>query len=191
MSERQFEFWYDISCPYAYLASTQIDALAAECGATVSYEPFLLGGVFRAIGAPMDPNETMPAAKAAHNRADMLRWAQHFQVPLNPPSSHPQRTVLALRALLAAGPAMRKTLTHRLFTAYWVDARNINDPAELTEILGRDSVQGAARQRDALYEQTQRAVDRGIFGAPAFVVDKVLYWGQDRLDFVRKALLER
>jgi len=192
----RFEFWYDVVCPYAYLASTQVARLEAEHEAVAVYRPFLLGGLFRELGRPTDLNEGMPEAKAKMNRLDMRRWARHFGVPLTMPASHPQRTVLALRALLAAGDENRVAVTDALFRAYWVEGRAITKPEVVAEVLddagvdGHACVQAATTQpiKDRLRSETDVAVARGIFGAPAFVVNGELHWGQDRLDFVSEAL---
>ncbi|HJL00339.1 MAG TPA: 2-hydroxychromene-2-carboxylate isomerase [Polyangiaceae bacterium LLY-WYZ-15_(1-7)] len=196
---RFVELWYDLSCPYAYLASTQVEALAAETGAELRYRPFLLGGVFRALRTADDPNRTMAPAKMRHNLLDMRRWAAWFGVPLEMPPGHPQRTVLALRALLAAGEAARPAATHALFRAYWAEGRDLTRPDEVAAALdaagcdGSACVAAAPAQKAALFEATDAALAKGVFGAPAFVVPdgeggEALYWGQDRLAFVRAAL---
>ena len=99
---KRVELFYDYACPYAYLAHTQIEALCARASAELVWRPMLLGGVFQALGTPQIPMTSMSAAKARHNALDMARWADHFGVPLTMPPMHPNRTVLALRATLAA-----------------------------------------------------------------------------------------
>lgn len=191
------DFWFDIVCPYAYLGSTQIDALAAEHGATVTWRPMLLGGVFRSIGAPDTP--AMPENKARLNRLDMLRWANWFQVPLNPNPAHPRRSVLANRAVIAAGESVDngvRRAARALFLAYHVEEQDIADPAVVEAALNTAGLEGealvAAAGTDpikrALREATDEAVSLGIFGAPSFVIGDTLIWGQDRLDFVADAL---
>jgi len=189
-------FHYDIVCPYAYLASTQIEALAERCDATIEWKPFLLGGVFRAIGAADDPNAAMPRAKAEHNQRDMRRWAEHFDAPLRMHPEHPRRSLLALRALLAAGPSARPAATHALFAAYWARAEDIADEAVVEAALsdaGLDGSECVARGsepavKDELRRRTDEAAAAGVFGAPTFVVGEALFWGQDRLHFVEAAL---
>jgi 2-hydroxychromene-2-carboxylate isomerase len=194
---KRIAFYYDVVCPYAYLASTQIDALAARAGAVLEYRPFLLGGVFKAIGAPQVPMSAMNIAKARHNRLDMDRWAARFRVPLVMPETHPNRTVDALRAILASGDI--PLATRALFHAYWVDALDLSEPGVVASALDRAGLggdeavrrAGEARIKDELRERTDQAVNEGIFGAPSFVVlthVKQLFWGQDRLEHVEKAL---
>ena len=188
------DFYYDVVCPYAYLASTQIEALAARAGATITWKPFLLGGVFKAIGSA--PMESQSMAKARHNLLDMQRWAAHWGVPLAMPAGHPRRTVLALRALLAAGEARRPAVTHALYRAYWVEGLDVADPAVVARVLDGAGADGAACVaaadsapiKDELRRLTDEAVVRGVFGAPSIFVGNEMYWGQDRLHFVEAAL---
>lgn len=196
---KQVDFYYDFSCPYAYLAHTQIEQLCERAGATLVWRPFLLGGVFRAIGAPMVPAETMPAAKSRLNDLDMVRWADHFGVPLNRPASHPNRTVLALRAAIASGDIPRASKA--MFRAYWDRGLDISRPEVVRAALdeaGFDSAEILRRVeepavKDDLKARTDAAISAGVFGAPTFVVTAPgssgdLLWGQDRLLFVEKAL---
>ena len=100
---KRVEFWFDFSCPYAYLASTKVEAMAARAGAALEVRPMLLGGVFKARGVPQNLSATLNPAKARHNLDDMRRGAQRAGVELNMPAAHPMRTVEALRCVLAAG----------------------------------------------------------------------------------------
>ena len=193
---KEVEFFYDIVCPYAYLGATQIEAVADRANAKVQWKPFLLGGVFRAIGSADNQMSVMSPGKLNHNRLDMHRWADHFGVELNFPNAHPRRTVLALRALLAAGEEHRIPVTMALFRAYWVENRDITDPEVVSRVIieagadGERCVEEASSQslKDQLRARTNEAVSRGVFGAPAFFVGDELYWGQDRLEFVEQAL---
>ena len=192
---RRFELWFDLSCPYAYLAATQAEALAARVGAELVPCPMLLGGVFRAREVPQRLFATLGPAKARHNFADLERWSRLFGVPLVMPAGHPIRTVDALRCLRALGPPSRP-LALRMFRAYWVEHVDLSTEAGLSRVLaeaGLDAEAVLARARTAaikaeLFERTQAAIDKGVFGAPALFVDDALYWGQDRLPMVEAAL---
>ncbi len=84
------EYFYDYSCPYAYLASTQVERLAERAGARLVYKPFLLGGVFRSLGDAAGPMKTHAPSRARLNGLDMLRWAEHWGVPLDMPAGAPE-----------------------------------------------------------------------------------------------------
>lgn len=196
---RAVDYWYDLVCPYAYLGSTRIERVAAEGRAALRWQPFLLGGVFRAIGQADDLNASMPEAKRRHNARDLERWADWLEVPLRVPAAHPRRTVLALRALLAAGEGARAPATHALYRAYWVDGLDIAEPDVVHEVLDLAGLDGAAcveaasspAIKDALRKQTDEAVRLGVFGAPTTFVMGEMFWGQDRLDFVAAKLARR
>jgi 2-hydroxychromene-2-carboxylate isomerase len=197
---KRVEFFYDFSCPYAYLAHTQIEALCARASAELSFHPMLLGGVFQAVGTPQVPAASMSAERALLNGLDMHRWADHFGVPLVMPPSHPNRTVLALRAAIAAEADLPRA-TKALFQAYWALGRDVSQPEVVREALDEAGLDGAAlvrhaeepRIKEELRARTDQAIARGVFGAPSFFVTAPgvpgdMFWGQDRLAFVEKAL---
>lgn len=190
-----FDFWFDFSCPYAYLASTQVEALAERTGATMRVRPMLLGGVFRAVEQPQNLAATLAPVKARHMRNDLRRFAAYWGVPLTFPAGHPIRTVTALRSLLVVGePYM--PLVHAFYRAYWVDGIDLASDEGVASVLTREGhdaaeVLAAAQKpevKDALRALTDEATELGIFGAPACVVDDIVYWGQDRLKDVERAL---
>jgi 2-hydroxychromene-2-carboxylate isomerase len=188
------DFWFDYSCPYAYLASTQVEALAARVGAGVVWKPMLLGGVFAANGTPQKLFATLSPAKAAHNARDLERWAALWDVPLVMPAGHPLRTVEALRATVACGVDPR--VVHGFYRAYWVEGRGPSEEQTMRDVLaaaGQDAgavLAAIARPeaKDDLRRRTDEAIALGIFGAPAFVVAGNMYWGQDRMHFVEEDL---
>jgi 2-hydroxychromene-2-carboxylate isomerase len=188
---RKLELFFDYSCPYAYLAVNRVDAVAARMGVPVTYKPFLLGGVFKARGTPQNLMNELSPQKAAHNLADMQRFAKLVGVPLRVPEGHPRKTVEALRATLVC--ERNPSVIRGFFHAYWAEGRDVGSPETITDVvraagfepsdvLARIAVQAT---KDALRDATDEAVARGVFGAPTFFVDDThLYWGQDRLAFV-------
>lgn len=189
------DFYFDYSCPYAYLGASQVETLAAASTPprTVRYKPMLLGGVFKANGTPQNLMNVLSPAKAAHNLADMHRWAKLFDVELSMPSSHPMRTVEALRATLLADCDPK--VIQGFYRAYWVEHAPISEEAVLRRVLTAAGKDADAILRDLASEavkldlrtRTDEAIALGIFGAPAYVVDGELYWGQDRAHFVANA----
>ena len=200
---RRVAFYYDLSSPFSYLASTQIEALAAHCGAEIDWRPILVGGLFKRIGTPLVPISTYPEAKRRHCIEDMARWARHYDVPFGFPSRFPMVTVTALRLLLLAAEHQQDALprlTHALFQAYWTLDQDLNDPEVLQAALERVGLPRELLARTAdpalkqrLTDATAEAERSGVFGVPTFLVPgpsgpPELFFGQDRLLFVEKAL---
>ncbi|MFG0382614.1 2-hydroxychromene-2-carboxylate isomerase [Pseudomonas sp. zbq_18] len=190
------EFYFDFGSPATYLAWTQLPALCAESGASLVYKPMLLGGVFQATGGASPV--TIPA-KGRFMLQDLARFARRYQVPMQFNPHFPINTL----GLMRAAVAMQMHQSQRfeafltlIFEAMWVQARNLGDPAVLAEVLvggGFDAQQllaWSAEQevKDQLKANTDEAVKRGVFGAPSMFVGNELFFGQDRLDFVREAL---
>lgn len=193
---KSVEFLFDFGSPAAYLAWTQLPQLAADTGATIDAQPMLLGGVFQATGnrAPI----TVPA-KGRYLFTDLNRYARSYGVPLVMNPNFPINTITLMRidvALLEAGQAQLGVWRDAAFRAIWVEQRNMGDNAVVAEVLqsvGLDAaavlaMAGEPRVKESLKTRTQQAVDRGVFGAPTFFVGDAMFWGQDRLDFVRAAL---
>jgi len=193
---RTVEYFFDFGSPTSYLAWTQLPRIAAETGAEIVWRPMLLGGVFKATGnaSPV----TVPA-KGRWMNGDIARWAKRYGVPFRFNPHFPINTLTLMRG--AVGLQMRQPadfmryvdLMHR---AMWEAPVNLGDPAVLAETLtaaGFDAEAFTALVADPevkarLVANTEEAVARGAFGAPIFFVGEAMFFGQDRLDFVREAL---
>ena len=193
---KSVEFYFDFGSPAAYLAWTQLPTLCAAAKAQISWRPMLLGGVFQATGnrAPM----TVPL-KGKYLFVDLSRFAKRYGVVLRLNPNFPINTVTLMR--IAVGLQMRQDLRFEdycaaMFRAIWVDAQNMNDPGVVVAVLAAAGFDTAAllalgneqAVKDELKAATAAAVERGVFGAPTFFVAEEMFWGQDRLDFVREAL---
>jgi 2-hydroxychromene-2-carboxylate isomerase len=188
------DLYWDFSSPFSYLGSTQAEALAARTGATLRWQPMLLGAVFKAIGQVDAPIMTWSDAKRSYYFLDLKRWAAHWGVPFAWPQHFPVSSIKALRTYLALPDERRKAFREATYRAYWAEGKNIGEDAVLATIVGADAPEVLARAttqevKDALFAATKRAVDAGVFGAPTWVIDeKDLYWGQDRIELVERAL---
>jgi 2-hydroxychromene-2-carboxylate isomerase len=196
-SERNVEYFFDVGSPTSYLAWTQLPKIAAETGATVAWRPMLLGGVFKATG---NASPITVAAKGRWMNVDMMRWADRYGVTFCFNPHFPINTLTLMRG--AAGLQMRspEQLARYLEVverALWETPKNLGDPAVLAATLsegGFDAEAFAALVADPevkarLIATTEEAVGRGVFGAPTFFVGDQMFFGQDRLEFVREALL--
>jgi len=190
------EFYFDVGSPAAYLAWTQLPRIAREAGAEIEYRPFLLGGVFQATGnrSPME----VPA-KGQYMQDDLQRFARRYDVPFAHNPHFPINTLLLMRGatgIQMKEPARFGAYVDAVFHAMWVEPKNLNDPATVGAVLqnagfdaaGLLALAGAQETKDRLKAVTQEAVERGVFGAPTMFVGDEMFWGQDRLDFVREAL---
>jgi hypothetical protein len=194
--QKTVEFFFDFGSPTTYLAHTQMRQLALDTGATVVYRPMLLGGVFKATGnaSPV----TVPA-KGRWMGADIARFATRYGVPFEHNPHFPINTLTLMRG--ATGVQMRDPqalmrYVDAVFQAMWVQSLNMGDPAVMAEVLEAagfraESFMGLVADPEVkaqLVATTEEAVARGAFGAPTFFVGEHLFFGQDRLDFVRSAL---
>ena len=193
---KNVEFWFDFGSPASYLAWTQLPKLAAETGAAIHYKPMLLGGVFQATGNHSPA--TIPA-KGSYIFQDFARFADDYGVPLRMNPAFPINTLVLMRmavGLQLRDPSRFLAFCDAAFKAIWVDAMNLNDAAVTATALdhaGFDPAELLALANDPevkeqLKQLTQTAVARGVFGAPTFFVGDQMFWGQDRIHFVKKAL---
>jgi 2-hydroxychromene-2-carboxylate isomerase len=189
--------YYDIVCPYAYLGFSQAEAFARRHGVALVLRPILLGGVFKAIEAPQEPARAMSWSKARLNALDLLRQADLLGVPVAWHPRHPVRTVRAMRLLVGCDDPSRAALTAALYRAYWVEHRDLADPAVVDGVARAHGVDpGVAdtpEARDALFAATAEAVALGGFGVPIWrLTDPAgldrFWWGADRLPLVAAAL---
>ncbi|EDU39792.1 DSBA oxidoreductase [Pyrenophora tritici-repentis Pt-1C-BFP] len=172
-------FNYDISCPFAYIASTRIRALATRTRTPLVYRPVLLGAIYRSTAAPQgasgSASDVFNAAKKTVASASMARTLKRYNIAYAPPPQHPRKTVDALRLLYVLGEEDREKVTHALFKAYWAGGRDVADKKVLLEIAGACGVVGLTEAvfadegaRRELSAATEEAISRGAFGVPGF-----------------------
>jgi len=190
------EFFFDVGSPAAYLAWTQLASICGECGGAVDYKPMLLGGVFQATG---NHSPTTVPAKGDYMMRDLALHAQRYGVPFQHNPYFPINTLTLMRGATAVQmqqPERFADYLDAVYRAIWVDGKNMNDPQVVGAVLHEAGFDPAAllaqacepQVKDRLKQVTQDAVARGAFGAPTFFVDGQMFWGQDRLDFVKQAL---
>ena len=179
--EKQIDFYFDIVSPYSYIASMLIEEVASRGNAKVNWKPFLLGGVFNAVGTTQPPG--LHPTKKPYLLKDLQRLSRHLKIPIKFPPDFPVRTVLAMRALCGFNADEIPKVAQTLFKAYWVNNQDIADPEVVGSLKGNDAVERTASQKikDALFQSTDEAVQRGTFGAPTFFVKDEMFFGHDRL----------
>lgn len=192
---KTIEFWFDFGSPTTYLAHTQLPRIARETGAQLVYKPMLLGGVFKATG---NASPVSVPAKGRWMNRDIARWAARYGVPFVFNPHFPINTLTLMRGAIGLQrrqPDAFARYVDTVFDAMWVKPRNLGEPTELAAVLataGLDAEAFAALVADAqvkaaLVAQTEEAVARGVFGAPTCFVGDEMFFGQDRLEFVREA----
>lgn len=193
---KQVEFYFDVGSPASYLAWTQIARLAERHGAEVVYQPMLLGGVFKATG---NASPASVPAKGRYTRIDFERFARRYQVPFAQNPFFPINTMQLMRGAVALLDGDQfQPYVDAVFRAIWVEGQNMGDPDVVARVLGGQGfdVAGLLQQindpavKERLRQITERAIERGVFGAPTFFVGDEMFFGQDRLDFVEAALAE-
>ena len=194
---RPIEFFLALTSPWTYLATPRVRALAAEHGLELRLRPFDIFSVFQRNGIKALGDR--PAAVQQNRLNELRRWRAHLGMDLNlQPKHFPVDPTLSGKMLIAAldGPGDAPEFAFRMMRACWVEERDISDAATLTAIAGGCGCDGAALLAAvkgggadrALAQNTEDAVAANVFGAPTFLFEGELYWGQDRIEFLRRAV---
>ena len=193
------DYYFSPQSPWTYLGHERFWELARRAGARIHVLPVDLGGkVFPVSGG-------LPLAKRAPQRqayrlVELRRYSEWLDVPMNIkpryfPVSPDDAAKLIIAVDLKDGTDAAMRVAGAVMRALWVEERNIADEATLASIVAEQNLP-AARMDDAhtqavheRYERdTERAIEAGVFGAPSYVIDGEIFWGQDRLDFVERRL---
>jgi len=174
--------------------------MCEEHGAELVLRPMLLGAVHKAVGlqAPIEIK-----SKGRYQVRDIHRWAEHYGLPMKFPDPFPFRTLKTMRAaVVLEGDGDLEQFTREAFNLYWeeggapkgFEAADEDGPLrEVSRRIGRDPEEvleraSSGEAKEALKSATAEAIERGVFGAPAFFVGDEMFWGNDRLHFVEAAL---
>lgn len=191
------EFFFDVGSPAAYLAWTQLPKICAERGGTLVFRPMLLGGVFRATG---NASPVSVPAKGRYVELEYGRYARRYGVPFKSNSHFPIITLHLMRVVTGTQmrhPELFQKLLAVVFKAMWIDNLDLNDPALASRTLSEagllpgqvDALVNDTQVKEALKATTEEAVARGVFGAPTTFVNGEMFFGQDKLDFVKEELM--
>ncbi len=192
---RTLDYYFAPASPWTDLGHQRFEEMARRHGAKIAYKPCDFGRVFAASGGL--PLAQRPKQRQSYRLAELKRWRDFLGVPLNiQPKHFPVSSDLPARAVIAAPEEARGKAAFAIMRGCWAEERNIADRGTLVELLSREGLDGAkivsSAESDAckrgLDANTDEAIERQVFGAPTYVVDGELFWGQDRLDFVERAL---
>lgn len=196
---RTVDYYLAPQSPWAYLGHQRLAEIVQRTGATVRVLPIDLGGKVFPISGGLPLGQRAPQ-RQAYRLVELQRFSQHLNAPLNlKPKYFPvggdDAARLIIAADLAQGPQAAMKVAGAILGACWAQERNIADEKVLTELLAEQRLPAALLEQShsqavqERYERnTQAAIDAGVFGAPSYVVNGEIFWGQDRLDFVERAL---
>jgi len=193
------EFFFDCSSPWTYLAWHNIQPLAKEFGAEITWRPILVGGIFNTVNPSVYAQREKPVPlKARYMKKDLADWARSAGLAIKmPPTVFPVNSVKAMRGCIWLGNEKMVSFARAVFEAYWGDDKDISQDTVLSEICGKLGIDAAKffagigdqAVKDQLKANTDEVMARGGFGSPTIFIDKTdMYFGNDRLPLIREAL---
>lgn len=193
------DYYFSLQSPFSYFGSTRLQDVADRHGAVIHYKPVILPRLFAATGGL--PLAQRSAERRGYRLMELARWSGYLGIPINlEPRFFPVDEALAARMVIGAEREGYDVgdLTTAIMRAVWELEANIADRCTLAQVAA-----GCGFDGDGLLElandpevadlhgaNTEEAISRGVFGAPTYVLDDELFWGQDRLDFLDRALAE-
>ncbi|MEI7872864.1 MAG: 2-hydroxychromene-2-carboxylate isomerase [Alphaproteobacteria bacterium] len=196
---KHVDYYVSLNSPWTYLGAARFDAMAKKYGASVTIWPVDFGSVFAVSGGLPLPKRS--PQRQAYRMMELKRWRAQTGVKLTlepkffPTNELPTaKCVIALREQGRMAEAIK--FAHAVLAALWAEEKNPSDPATLKQILadcGLDAdavikASEAPEMADKREAYTKHAIAQNVFGAPSFVIDGEIFWGQDRLDFVDRKL---
>ena len=194
------DYYFAPQSPWAYLGHQRLRDVARAAGAAIRVMPVDLGGKVFPISGGLPLGQRAPP-RQAYRLVELQRFSQHLGAPLNlKPRYFPvggddaSRLIIAVDLLQGAEAAL--DITGAVLSAVWAQERNIADPALLAQLLIEKGLPDSAMEKAQTQEvqeryesYTQQAIAAGVFGAPSYVVEGEIFWGQDRLDFLERRLV--
>ena len=193
------DYYASLNSPWTHLGAARLEAMCARHGATVRIFPVDFGTIFPASGGLPLPKRA--PQRQAYRMMELKRWRDFLDIPIKlqpkhfpTPETASAACVIALRETMGDAPAIK--LAHRVLKAVWEDDENPAEPATLARLIGECGLDAAKitalgadpRWLERRTADTQAALDRGVFGAPSYVIGEEIWWGQDRLEFVERRL---
>ena len=187
---KSFEFYFDFASPYSFLAHKEIRRIEKENSIQMKYMPILLGGLLKSAG--IIANADIPV-KAKYMIKDCKLWAEKYNIMFKFNNYFPIKTLDLMRCVLVAEKKdFAKLFIDRVFDAIWKDGLNLNDSTIVQKLLKNLDINPKTflmeavdtKIKNELKKRTDEASEKGMFGAPSFIVNNKIFWGQDRLEFV-------
>lgn len=195
---RTVDYYFAPQSPWMYLGHARFTDIAQRAGAEVRVRPVDYGQIFAVSGGLPLPKRA--PQRQAYRLVELRRFSEALGIPLHPEPRHfpvagdPAGWLITAVAEQDGGEAAMR-LTGAIGRAIWAEERNVADDNVLAELLSENGLEAShlarSQQADAkarYAEHTRQAIDAGVFGAPSYVIDGEIFWGQDRLDFVERRL---
>lgn len=195
------DYYVSLNSPWTHLGAARIEALAVANDATMRIHPVDFGAVFAGSGGLPLPLPRRSPQRQAYRLMELRRWRDLLNIPINIQPKHfpsdearTAPTVIAVRETIGDQPAIK--LAHRILKAVWQNELNAGDPTVLAALIKDVGLDPEAVMRlgsdpkwtEMRARETQSALERGVFGAPSYVIGDEIFWGQDRLEFVQRRL---
>jgi 2-hydroxychromene-2-carboxylate isomerase len=193
------DYYLTLTSPWTYLGSQRFEEIAARHGAEIRVKPVNYGVIFPRTGGLPLPKRA--PERQAYRLMELKRWRAHLGIPLNLHPKHfpvpdADAACMVLAAEQTGGDPL--SLAHAILRAVWTEDKDITDWPTLVAIADATDHDGQALQavaqdpetRAAYDAQTEAAIKRGVFGAPTYIYKDELFWGQDRLEFLDRALAD-
>jgi len=193
------DYYFVPQSPWAYLGHQRFQNILKKSGASVRVMPFDLGGKVFPISGGLPLGQRAPQ-RQAYRLTELERFSKWLGAPLHLkptffPVSGDDAAKLIIAVDMAVGADAAMTISGAILSAVWSQQRNIADEKTLMELLTEQQLPAACLEQaysqavhDRYESYTQMAIDAGVFGAPSYVLAGEIFWGQDRLDFVERAL---
>ena len=185
---KSLDFYFDFISPYSYLAYQKIRSLKNHHEIIINYKPILLGGLHN-LGGITAPAFNERKLKNMKNDCELIAKKKEIQFIWN--TKFPLNSLYLMRGYLVVDKKIKKDFFDLCFNAYWKDNIDISNQENLNNILDNlkidkkkflEDIQ-TINIKDGLKKLTKIAFEKDIFGAPTFIVNKKIFWGQDRLEY--------
>ncbi len=191
------DYYFSVVSPWSYLGDPRLREMAVRCGAALKYKPVNTALIFSRTGGLQLKDRS--DQRKAYRMQELRRWRDHLGAELTlEPRYFPTNDQLAARTVAAARQSGEdpSELVHALMRACWVEDQDVAEPSVVSAALATagldaDKLMSLAESdacRNEIDANTEEAISRGVFGVPAYLIGDQLFWGQDRLDFVERAL---
>ena len=187
---KQFEFYFDFGSPYSFLAHNEIRRIEKENSIKIQYMPILLGALFEMAGTKA--NADIPI-KGKYMIKDCKLWAEKYNIEFKFNNYFPIMTLNLMRGVLVAEKkGLSENFINKVFDSIWKHGLDLKDNQTFEKILKTLNINHKTfliecadhKIKDELKKRTTEAFTKGIFGAPSFIINNKIFWGQDRLEFV-------